>query len=237
MASCKAEITNDPEYCKKDTYPEGCYDGIARRTKNPDLCFKMENKYAGRSCITGVAYNSRDIEICSLIDQIPIDKTGISGKDECIAAVTREPNENGLPPTFNPSDCAKIEKEETKRYCYEEMAIHFKDETYCQRDECFADVAVAKLDPTLCEKIKNDLMIKNGCYGGIAVTTGDTSTCEKISCSKRIEECYSNTAQAKKDQTICEKIQDPYVKYKCKNNYCKGSSKGSGGLFSCKGGM
>lgn len=85
------------------------------------------------------------------------------------------------------------------------------------RDACYQDAAIAKEDPSVCEKIQGDwpFYSKNKCYSGVASAKQDPSACDKIDDQATKDNCYSIVASAQKDSSICDKIQNDDNKKNC----------------------
>lgn len=133
--------------------------------------------------------------------------------------------------------CEKIADKDIKNYCFYNIAISYADENSCKnlsntaaKDTCFMHVSIAKGNAVLCSKnisdkntIKSceDLVnlkcdISDGdCYIKIAEAKKDISFCDKIQDSSRDKAiCYSMVGMYTKDESVCNKIgSDPESGY------------------------
>jgi len=116
------------------------------------------------------------------------------------------------------SVCNKITKKEWKDNC---LAVVKKDFTLCtgllsdkyQDALCYRVVAVAKADPSVCEKIEVN---KDSCYAEVAKTKPDISLCNKVVAKSSKNRCYWNVADAKQDSSFCQNIiDDQDLKNRC----------------------
>jgi len=85
-------------------------------------------------------------------------------------------------------------------------------------DMCYAQVATAKKDSSICEKITTAGW-KDTCYLQVATAKADQSLCEKIiysdSSAKVRDTCYFSVVMNTKDKSLCEKIRDSQIKQGC----------------------
>ena len=86
---------------------EKCFASVAKQTKNPDLCNKIENQEVKIGCYSSVGKYNNDTRACELIK--PIDENSIREQGECFASVAKQ--------TKNPDLCNKIENQVWKKAC------------------------------------------------------------------------------------------------------------------------
>jgi hypothetical protein len=101
---------------------------------------------------------------------------------------------------------AKTDPNGAKRDC-SKMAVD------SHKDECYSNVAAITLDISLCEEISGE-RAKDTCFGEIAKLTADSEICERIFKTTRKDSCYMNFVN-NKDYTVCEKIDNSYLKEAC----------------------
>ena len=116
--------------------------------------------------------------------------------------------------------CADVSDEIS---CLRELAIKTGDTAYCEklatgsavdpRGRCIADVAKAKEDIFICDKLsgaKNDECVKE-----IAIIKDDISLCDKIYNDDIKDYCFHAVAVKRGDSSICGRILDETRKETC----------------------
>ncbi|MCU0653519.1 MAG: hypothetical protein MUD10_04635 [Candidatus Pacebacteria bacterium] len=199
---------------------DDCYFIMAQEKRDPVICEKIaEGKYAD-SCRFGLAYDEavekKDLSVCDN----KIYDTG--KKDVCYNAVARA--------TRDWSICDKITTQKSKCSCYGKKAFALKDPSLCEQcndDEiftsdyadCYYQIARENQDPSICGMVQRPEG-KCMCYENVAEDLKDPSLCEQCrDCADckatNYEECLSDVAQVKRDQSICGAIQDQNTKDDC----------------------
>lgn len=72
---------------------------------------------------------------------------------------------------------------------------------------CYAQVAVAKSNPRVCDQISDEYE-KGYCYSSYARDKRDASVCDLITSVSAKDDCYANTASALQNVTLCSRISD-----------------------------
>jgi hypothetical protein len=86
-------------------------------------------------------------------------------------------------------------------------------ELQTHKDECYNNVAQIAVSAGLCDKISG-ARTKDNCYSSLASLTNSNQLCESISTSTRKDSCYMNFVN-KKDYSVCDKIENPYLREAC----------------------
>lgn len=187
------EIANDPEYCK-EAY---CISEIARKTKNPQLCFdyyeSIINKSANKEtkfdiCLMGSIVRTQEVENCGLIED--------ERKAIRCALTINVINSNNL------SECEG----------YNYSNYRFMDPQYCDYEKAKYQLAINNLNVSMCF----DFVFRRiECAAAIANLTQDISYCDFSSITNfenwdnkqsLSEECISKVAAIWKDPTLCDEI-------------------------------
>ncbi|MBI4210246.1 MAG: hypothetical protein HY544_01935 [Candidatus Diapherotrites archaeon] len=146
------------------------------------------------SCYTQVAQAMKKPELCEKIKESTDFYRGY--KNSCLLAIAES--------TGFPEGCEKISND------------------YGRKGECFAKVAVAGKDATLCAKIPQEWSgsyndIKN-CYNDIAKLTKDMKVCDMLGNTElkgsiplekqyNKEQCYASIAALNQDPSLCENME------------------------------
>jgi hypothetical protein len=150
---------------------------------------------------------------------------------------------------INPSVemCDSINSNYGKLMCYNSLAIKTKDPKFCMNnDDCYLKIASITSNTTLCDFFSD----KSSYYTCLAVASNDRGQCKNIEnvfeeklCLSNLPQgledcliegnydyaCLSILASKEKNSTICETIDNDYIKFKCilsiKNDFeiCKAS--------------
>ncbi len=203
-------------------------------------CIKLKKTNLGEAyeCITKVALKRDDLKICDL-------HTESANRDSCFAqmAITQKNSticdkipSGGYEPNYSvnpykdscyyfvakemqsPVPCAKIIGDK-KELCYLETAILAEDYSACgkvtnahQKTYCFSQIAAGTGNLTVCEKLGLEFndnfsrkVFTGNCYEELAKAKKDPSICEKIELDRDL--CYQKVALSKKDEGLCAKVE------------------------------
>lgn len=112
----------NPDICGKITKKEVrdyCLRDVAEKNKNPDICEKVEDKIHRSNCFSDVAQKAKNHSICELAEDIVI-------RDNCYARLGSKGTELEV--------CLKIKKdEEDKDDCIKNVAINSKNQDLCSK--------------------------------------------------------------------------------------------------------
>lgn len=177
--SCKimviaASNSTDMQQCEQflDTHLQAsCYFHTVVASQNPSLCKKAawaapeNDEDSADSCISSIAIQQKDMNICKQINQYlaevypqQSEQEKIYRIDWCLLGYALH--------TKDPTVCELISV--SKDACYRQMAVIFKDETYCMklskeimsnnpliaRDSCFEEIATLKRNKQICDNIE-----------------------------------------------------------------------------------
>jgi len=126
-----------------------------------------------------------------------------------------------------------------KYSCYGEVAAALKSLQICDKivdagdgfgleemRQCYAKVAIAKKDRTVCSGLKGDLD-DAACISNVALAMKDATICNDMRSPqlKRLESCMTAVAIASSDKTICQALNDDGYKKMCLQQVDKGPAK------------
>ncbi len=165
---------------KNGSEQDSCYNMFATTEMNVSLCGKIQAEKLSGTCYNALAMLKKDFTICEAIGNQSIKRDCYSNMCETLKTYTQD--------------------------CLSEMAAKTQNEAYCSRlDEtskgvCYLGVAVAKQEPSICEKISSSMKIdtpnyklaisqRDSCYYKVAIAKNDSSVCETIVNSARRENC------------------------------------------------
>lgn len=113
--------------------------------------------------------------------------------------------------------------------CYGDVALALDDLSVCDRIRdggdkswCYIDIATARNELSVCDKILDQDM-RSRCQWQIAVARNDSRLCDIITYPIRadrgveytIDNCYSDVAEASRNQSLCDKIESPSWREHC----------------------
>lgn len=147
--------------------------------------------YVFPSPIENLAHSENNSKICGII-------LNQGDKDWCYLGFIMVEKDSSL--------CDKMIAVDTKYFCYNTVAIENLNSSICDKiDENNSDSSIALLKNLWVDR-------KNSCY---AITKGNVSMCKDIGTDIIQADCYTKLAAIKKDQTICENINDTDDKQFC----------------------
>lgn len=154
-------------------------------------CTAIDNNY-----YTEASVREKNFSLCGKI---------IWGSDSCF--------EESAIAMQNTSICGMIKDADLKYSC---SAIIQKQESVCKniilessRNLCYSDVAAAKEDPLICDKIadsESQSWIKNQCFKKIAILKKEPELCEKIKSGADNYDKILCLSGAKQDPSICDEL-------------------------------
>lgn len=156
--------TNKPdpvELCEKISFGNDKYTCLALVNKDELICDKISETYARDRCYKST-FEAKGVSSSSVCEKLE----SAFSKEKCF-------DELGVK-MLDPLLCEKA-----KSICEEEVQSGRTD-TVCIADGCLSEVAQAKKDITICEKIDDKYYKNVSCYIGIAEETRDYSACGKI---------------------------------------------------------
>lgn len=103
------------------------------------------------------------------------------------------------------------EKAKTNPSGAEDDCKSFEIESH--KDECYYNIAEVTRSVSKCSSILSD-RTKDRCISNVADVAKDSKLCEGISTLTRRDSCYMNFVN-NKDYTVCEKIDNSYLKEAC----------------------
>ncbi|MCK5176274.1 MAG: hypothetical protein KAQ92_00985 [Candidatus Aenigmarchaeota archaeon] len=199
-----AKETGEVSICRKmpekSSYTGTCYENVALKTNNENLCAKIDAQVNRRECYTKIAINKKDMSICTKQDTD-------WRKDECIVAVAKE--------SGNVDNCRTIEITDTKYR--DECILHFaqenRNELLCEdindqkyKDDCYLSIAPLIKGNLLCKKINNQYK-RDKCHMKLAVEMNNDQECNNIKIyTYSWYSCVKQVAVARKDKNTCTMI-------------------------------
>tara|TARA_Y100000034_G_scaffold5829_1_gene6453 strand:+ start:214 stop:1329 length:1116 start_codon:yes stop_codon:yes gene_type:complete len=148
---------------------------------NSTYCEQIEIEHYKYQCL-GIV--NEDVDFCAEINQEK-GTTSESAAHECFKEVAKKKNNEGM--------CYGIENENFINDC---VAVFEQDEEVClvagsYKDVCYKNVAVEKLNETVCENIisySNSILL-NDCYASVALAKEDKSICANINVPRDVARC------------------------------------------------
>jgi|GEM_PF-1036392 len=211
-----------------------CYEFVAYKTKNQSLCDQISFNYSKQLCFARILgteaycdnlsdYLQRDscIKIFAVerLNEVKCDiiKTNLY-RDMCIQEIALAKG--------NPTICSMIicyECITDRDDCYKGVAESARLISACdqiseplKRDLCRLETAKLSANASQCSTIENNYR-RDNCYSLIINSYSySPSTCDGVVPQTWRDECYNRAALATGNSTICEKIQDMFVKDRCK---------------------
>jgi len=120
--------------------------------------------------------------------------------------------------------CDLITDIEEKNHCYRSIGSLTRDVNICEktenvtnpyRDYCFKEVATAKYNEKICEKIVKQT-IKDSCYSEIGPKKGIEEICQRIVEDKEARsDCYKGVAEENFDFELCDKVENKEKRGRC----------------------
>lgn len=188
--SC-SEIENDVLRTK-------CFNSLAIKTNNPDLCTNDD-------CIYDIAINTSKPEYCLKIKDLPVN---------CLNRILYASVENGI--EQDKSMCELFIDKDKSKNCIELLS---KDPNLCTTGHCLFLTAESIEDIDLCEKATSEKE-RSSCYYNFGVEFREASACEQV-----LEEegnlwtskdlCYNNIAIHVNEISLCEKIKNEDLRNDC----------------------
>ncbi len=204
----------DPSVCQDATqnFRQSCIFNVATKSKLPDACQTIKDSNAAGNCLATVAKALGEANLCNQL------KAG-SLQESCYYNIAIDKSE--------PTICGYLPESGniySKGSCYSDIADKTNNGEICKQitdplfhDDCLTKLSVNSKNPELCTFIKNpDLEL--GCIKTAAYKLGDISICNealKVLGSGLVDDCISNYAASKKDQSLCDKIQDVSIEEGC----------------------
>ena len=199
-----AKETGEVSICQsmpeKSSYTGTCYENVALKTNNEDLCAKVDAEVNRRECYTSIAVNKKDMSICTKQD-------GDWETDMCIVAFAKKAGDVDT--------CRTIEITDTKYR--DECILHFaqenRNELLCDdindpkyKDDCYLGVAPLIKGNLLCKKIDNQWK-RDQCHMKLAVGLDSSDECNNIEYETYSwYSCVKQVAVARKDKNTCTMI-------------------------------
>lgn len=203
-----------PEECMGEENVDRCINILAIESEDKDMCGSIEDKSLKDRCMGQIGVRKNDASICR--------KAG-EQKNFCLLEVARATNDISL--------CGEMPGAD--EICYRHFAILENDVSICNRvtesgkvgkqyyiDECRAYAAEEILDTDICSNIIQTDSWRNKCWIFMAKGSGDDSYCENVASEVFMEgrwvpsgapvSCYSQTARATNNYTICHKMPDSH---------------------------
>jgi hypothetical protein len=166
-------------------------------------CDLLTGKLDNLNCYFDLAETTGNVDICGKVDELM--------KDSCINKIALSSSDEKL--------CNQITENNIKNNCLASVKI---DSSFCElidselnKNNCFLAMAEATLNESICEKITSKFTNEK-CLLTLAKAKSEISICEKLPVS--IEEasavtqenCYREMAELLEDESICNKIEDPF---------------------------
>jgi hypothetical protein len=184
-----------------------CYEAVAEKTGNLDICPKISYGTYKDECYSAVAIKKNDETICnSIIEVYP--------KADCVTKIAIKKADKTLCNRLNVVN---------KDNCFLEFAKGTKDINICKedvtdkalKDSCILGVATASKSEVLCKEIA-DTRMKDDCYYNVAQSTDGNLLCAKIQDKSKHDNCFISFAVSRKDVTLCRDIEEKsYMWYDC----------------------
>jgi len=202
------KLCDDLNTTDNPTRIDKCYEAVAEKTADYEICAKIKDPNYRDKCYGGIAVKKNDEKLCeSVMNTIP--------KQECFTRVAISKKDKAL--------CTKLTDKESKDRCFMEFAKSSNDATICRqdivspdfKDSCLWYVAQNTKNEALCKEISG-LVSRDGCYYEVALKTDGNLLCAKIVDKARHDECFTSFAASRKDITQCKSIElKSYMWYDC----------------------
>ena len=134
-----------------------CYQAVAEKKEDADICDRIENKYGKKECYEVLVEIAKDESVCEKFIDLGYGDSELY-RNNCYYDRAKAKKDITL--------CKKIT--DTNRH-YSCEAIVLEDGSLCERfsdtwwrEHCYHDVAEAKKDPSICEKITG-LQLRSWC--------------------------------------------------------------------------
>ncbi|MBN2478206.1 hypothetical protein JXB01_02840 [Candidatus Micrarchaeota archaeon] len=126
--------------------------------------------------------------------------------------------------------CEKLETLNYRWDCLSNYALEYNDITACERidefarfsrEACILHIAQEYSNPSYCT-VTQDISVRNGCYSNIILKPEGAilpENCNNVLEKSWKDKCYSVSANATKDITVCGYISDLAVKEICKKQF------------------
>ena len=184
-----------------------CFEEVSIASGMAQTCLRVKDGERQRNCIRTTAKDAKDVNACSLLS-VDIDK------DDCYLDVAGAKEELSV--------CSKIKHQETFKACVQKVARSKGNIEICSSldDEpmtqgwCVTEVALAKRDPSLCMRSK-DQSTAVDCYSRLAASQADVTVCDGLKAAAQAEQCRSYYARVKIEPDICRELQNDYVHDEC----------------------
>lgn len=189
-----------------------CIEAVAETTKDETFCDLIDSQMGRKSCYADVSLVKDDLLLCI--------KSNMTNYCFCMIAAA----------TKNESTCTIENK------CCSSISVTTLNISMCSNGHCYIDLAISTKNESICEMIGNETAISRSdkylCYSGVAVATNNISICNQNSynveqCMSDVfietenltgcemilnddtrEECYLGIAKSKKDEAMCEMLEN-----------------------------
>jgi len=183
--------------------------------KDPAICGKIADPSRRHGCYSIIAQETEDYTVCDL-DITSTDNRTLRGY--CYWEVAAKLNDLTV--------CDRLD-EAGRDGCYMQVATGRKNLSVCDKippgdsafntASCYRSYAVVYRQPEICDRI-SDESSRDYCHSRVAedeALRGNPSACEDI---KERDNCYYTVATIRKNQSLCEKIQDSATRETCSSN-------------------
>lgn len=186
-----------------------CYESILAAQNPKELCSPYYGEY--NRCYFHIAYVKGDSSLCDQIDSYLY-----YGSARCKAMFGSDPTA-----CFIGSDNNRVNTDaETSDLCVSKIAQTQNNAGICEEytsSPCYARIAIAKLDETMCDSVGetssggfgiHDSIFnwQDECYYKIAIAKGNPSTCEKIKPTYQKNLCLMELALKQKNDGLCSNM-------------------------------
>lgn len=168
------QLAKNPDSCESlKSGRDRCYNGVAQMNINPNLCEKISlqsgdiNSDSRDNCYGNVAEKLQDPTICQKIQKV----AGDGSRNTCYLNIATASKRVEL--------CSSLEGESTTDIG--------GNSAFVNKDFCIQNVAMEKLDPTVCEQVS---VKEHKFTSPLRVST---------------QSCYAFLGQNKKDASLCDK--------------------------------
>jgi hypothetical protein len=198
---------------------KNCYEAVVIAKNDPKLCNKIKNDESDvRTCLSTIAKNKKDYEICLEINSYENEKSYTNSKYGCLADVGELKDDIALCVLSENSNCfINVAKDKNKtKYCnlYSDVSQMNLCRTILDPNYGFMypEDAFKKLDPELCG---NNTNARSLCIREIANKLNDTNICNYEKDSYRRGRCFYLIIDTWEDWDKCSEINSIYYNQRC----------------------
>jgi hypothetical protein len=174
-----------------------CYDRLAERRLDPDLCGKIHDRVLRDSCYSLLAGRLRRVELCSHIEQTVF----VAG---CVRPIAMD--------LGDPTSCERISGIRERNDCIGGTAQQMGKSEPClrielpyDRDRCIAGAANKAVDAEQCRRI-GGIRDRDACISSIAFKQRNAQLCDSLEDPSTRVSCLQQLVQLTEDGELCTRV-------------------------------